>query len=343
MTAQTDQPSRIALHDASLRDGQHAVRHQLTAEAMRAYAEAIDATGVSVVEVGHGNGLAASSLLVGQAALPDREMLAAVRPVLRRAKLGVFLLPGWARIADLDMAIGEGAEVVRVAAHCTEGNVTHRYLNYAAKVGLTPQGILLMSHMTSPNRLVQAGREMVEAGAQAVGIFDSSGHYLPRDVTERVGTLADALPVPIIFHGHDNLGLGVANSLAAAEAGARIVDACGLGFGAGAGNARIEQVVPILHQAGFETGIELYPLFAATRVAAQVLTSRPPVSEEISIVSGLAGVFSGFKQKVLEAADQHDIDARDLFFELGRRKAVAGQEDLIDQTAIAMAAQARKG
>lgn len=329
----------IALHDPSLRDGQHAVRHQLTAQAMAAYAEAIDATGVSVVEVGHGNGLAASSLQVGLAALGDREMLQAVRPRLRRAKLGVFFLPGWARIADLDMAVGEGAQVVRVAAHCTEADVTFRYLEHAAKAGASAQGILLMSHMASPATLANAGREMVDAGAQAVGIFDSSGYFLPRDVTERIGALVAAVPVPVIFHGHDNLGLAVANSLAAAEAGARIVDACGLGFGAGAGNARIEQVVPVLHRAGFETGIELYPLFSATRVAADVLIPRPPQADEISIVSGLAGVFSGFKQKVLEAAGRHDIDARDLFFELGRRKAVAGQEDLIDQTARTMAGQ----
>ena len=341
MTADS-QAIHIDIHDASLRDGQHAVGHRLGSEAMRAYAAAIDDTGVATVEVGHGNGLAASSLLVGQAALSDRDMLAAVRPVLRHAKLGVFFLPGWARIVDLDMAIGEGAEIVRVAAHCTEGNVTHRYLGYAAKVGLTAHGILLMSHMTSPERLVQIGREMVDAGAQAVGIFDSAGHYLPSDVTVRIGALATALPVPIIFHAHDNLGLSVANSLAAAQAGARTIDACALGFGAGAGNTRIEQLVPVLRRAGFHTGFDLYRLLEAVRVAQKSLVAQPPTADEASIVGGLAGVFSGFKQKVLAAAEQHDIDARDLLFELGRKKAVAGQEDLIEPLAIALAAAARK-
>lgn len=332
--------TRVTLHDASLRDGQHAVRHQLSSQAMSAYASAIDATGVSVVEVGHGNGLAASSLQVGLAALTDQEMLRAVRPCLKRARLGIFFLPGWARITDLDMAIGEGVDVVRIAAHCTEANVTFRYLGHAAKAGLFTQGILLMSHMATPAQLAAAARDMVEAGAQAVGMFDSAGSYLPGDVEERVGALAAAVDVPVIFHAHDNLGLAVANSLAAAQAGAQIIDACALGFGAGAGNGRIEQVVPVLNRAGFETGIELYPLFEAIRVAQEVLTRAPPHSDELSIVSGLGGVFSGFKTKVLEASRRHGVDPRDLFFELGRRKAVAGQEDLIDLAAREMAMRA---
>lgn len=331
--------SHVAIHDASLRDGQHAVRHQLGAEAMAAYAIAIDATGVAVVEIGHGNGLAASSLQVGRAALSDRDMLRAVRPCLKRARLGVFFLPGWARIADLEMARDEGADVVRVCAHCTEPDLTFRYLAHAAKAGMEAQGILLMSHMATPKELADAARNMVEAGAQAVGIFDSSGYYLPAEVTERIGAIAAAVEVPLIFHAHNNLGLAVANSLAAAQAGARIIDACGLGFGAGAGNGRMEQIVPVLERAGFTTGIELYPLFSAMGIARKVLTPTPPQADEISIVSGLAGVFSGFKVKVIEAAERHNVDPRDLFFELGRRKALAGQEDLIEIVAKAMVSE----
>jgi 4-hydroxy 2-oxovalerate aldolase len=327
----------VSLHDASLRDGQHAVRHQLCAEAMAAYATAIDATGVSTVEVGHGNGLAASSLQVGRATLSDRDMLRAVRPCLKSARLGVFFLPGWARISDIEMALDEGAEVIRVSAHCTEPDLTFRYLEFAAKAGMQAHGILLMSHMATPDQLARAARGMADAGATATGIFDSSGHFLPSQVTERIGMMAAAVKLPIIFHAHDNLGLAVANSLAAAQAGARIIDACALGFGAGAGNGRIEQIVPVLERAGFETGIELYSLLAAVGVARQVLTASAPEADEISIVSGLAGVFSGFKGKVIDAAERHGIDPRDLFFELGRRKAVAGQEDLIEIAAKALA------
>ncbi len=326
----------IRIHDPTIRDGQHAVRHQLTCEQMRAYAEAADSAGVPVIEVGHGNGLGASSLQVGEAAVSDLDMLRTVRRALRRSRMGVFMLPGWATTRDLDQAMDEGAQVFRVAAHCTESNVTERYLHHVRNKGHEAQGILLMSHMASADRLARECRQMCEYGAQAVGIFDSAGHYLPTQVSERIAAICEMVDVPVIFHAHNNLGMAVANSVAAAAAGATIVDACARGFGAGAGNAQLEVLVPVLERCGYSTGIELYPLLDAAELAERVLMPTPPTISSVSIVSGLAGVFSGFRQRVNDVAVELGVDSRDVFFELGRRQAIAGQEDLIPEAAQAV-------
>ena len=337
------QPRRILIHDPTLRDGLHAVRHQLSLGQLRAYAAAADAAGIPVVEVGHGNGLGASSLQVGQAAHTDDQMLATVREAMPHSQMGVFMLPGWGTTADLRKAMAHGADVVRIAAHCTEADLAERHLGFLREAGAAAHGVLLMSHMAEPQRLAEQCALLVEYGAQAVGILDSAGHYLPSDVTERIGAIADAVNVPVIFHGHNNLGLAVANSIAAATAGAEIIDACARGFGAGAGNAQLEVVVPVLERAGFATGIDLYALLDAADLAERDLMPAPPVVSSLSIVSGLAGVFSGFKLRVLDVARREGVDPRDVFFELGRRQAVAGQEDLIVEVAAELSRRERLG
>jgi 4-hydroxy 2-oxovalerate aldolase len=324
----------VMVHDPTLRDGHHAVRHVLSRDQLRHYAAAADTARIPVVEVGHGNGLGASSLQVGKAALTDDEMLAAVREELRHSKMGVFMLPGWGTSRDLRKAVEHGADVVRVAAHCTEGDTTERHLGFLCDAGVEAHSVLLMSHMASPERLAEECRHLVDFGASAVGIFDSSGHYLPPDVSERVAAIADAVDVPIIFHGHNNLGMAVANSIAAAQAGAEIIDGCARGFGAGAGNTQLEVLVPVLERMGFSTGIDLYALLDATDLAERELMPSPPTIDSVSIVSGLAGVFSGFKNPVLDISRRERVDARDVFFELGNRQAVAGQEDLIIDVAM---------
>ncbi|MFG2328463.1 4-hydroxy-2-oxovalerate aldolase [Streptomyces sp. NPDC048604] len=320
---------RILIHDPTLRDGHHAVRHQLDRDQLRSYAAAADAAGVPVVEVGHGNGLGASSLQVGWAKLSDDEMLSVVREALQSSRMGVFMLPGWGTTADLQKAVAHGTDVVRIGAHCTESDVTERHLGYLRDAGVEAHGVLLMSHMATPAQLAEQCADLVAYGAQAVGIFDSSGHYLPPDVTERVHAITKAVDVPVIFHAHNNLGMAVANSVAAAEAGAEIIDACARGFGAGAGNTQLEVVVPVLERMGFSTGIDLYALLDAADLAERELMPAPPTISSESVVSGLAGVFSGFKTRVQEISRREGIDPRDVFFELGRRQAVAGQEDLI--------------
>jgi 4-hydroxy 2-oxovalerate aldolase len=326
----------VQIHDPSLRDGHHAVRHNLGAGQLRAYARAADAAGVPVVEVGHGNGLGASSLQVGQARLSDDEMLSVVREALTSSKLGVFLLPGWATIRDIKNAISHGADLVRIGTHCTEADLAERHLGFLREQGVEAHGVLLMSHMASPEKLAEECARLVGFGATGVGILDSSGHYLPVDVTERIQAIRAAVDVPVMFHGHNNLGMAVANSIAAAEAGADILDACARGFGAGAGNTQLEVLVPVLERLGFRTGIDLYRILDAADIAERELMPAPPTIDSVAVVSGLAGVFSGFKNRVLDISAREGVDPRDVFFELGRRQAVAGQEDLIVDVALAL-------
>ncbi|WP_338676011.1 4-hydroxy-2-oxovalerate aldolase [Streptomyces sp. SCSIO 30461] len=336
-----DDRPRIILHDPTLRDGHHAVGHQLDADQLRAYAVAANAAGVPVVEVGHGNGLGASSLQIGRALLDDATMLTTVREALASSRMGVFMAPGWGTSEDLAAAVRHGADVVRIAAHCTEADVTERHLGTARAIGAEAQGVLLMSHMASPGHLAEQCALMVKYGAQAVGIMDSAGHYLPGDVIERVRAIADAVDVPVIFHGHNNLGLAVANSLAAVDAGASVIDATARGFGAGAGNTQIEALVAVLDRRGFDTGIGLREILSAADVAADRLMKAPPSIDSIAVASGLAGVFSGFKRPVLAAARAQGVDVIDLFLALGERQIVAGQEDLIGDVARQLKAGTR--
>ncbi|GAA0246031.1 4-hydroxy-2-oxovalerate aldolase [Saccharothrix mutabilis subsp. mutabilis] len=326
----------IQIHDPSLRDGHHAVRHSLGADQLRAYARAADAAGVPVVEVGHGNGLGASSLQVGRARLSDDEMLTITREALSTSKLAVFMLPGWGTTRDLENAVARGADLVRIGTHCTESSLAERHLGFLRERGVEAHAVLLMSHMATPERLAEHCARLVEFGATGVGIMDSAGHYLPADVTERITAMCAAVDVPVMFHGHNNLGMAVANSIAAADAGASILDACARGFGAGAGNTQLEVLVPVLERVGYRTGIDLYRLLDAADLAERELMPAPPKVDSLSIVSGLAGVFSGFKPRVLDISAREGVDPRDVFFELGRRQAVAGQEDLIVDVALAL-------
>ncbi|MCP9211455.1 4-hydroxy-2-oxovalerate aldolase [Streptomyces cucumeris] len=328
----------VIVHDPTLRDGQHAVRHQLDVKQIRSYAAAADTAGVPVVEIGHGNGLGASSHQVGHSRLSDDEMLATARQALPHSKMATLMLPGWATSKDLRNAVRHGVDVVRVAAHCTEATVTERHLDVIRELGAEAQGVLLMSHMATPEELAEQCALMVGYGAQAVCIFDSAGHYLPQDVTVRVAAITAAVDVPVAFHGHNNLGLAVANSIAAIEAGARVIDACARGFGAGAGNTQLEVLVAVLERLGHHTGIDLRLLADAAELAERTLMPAPPTIDSISLVSGLAGVFSGFKKPVLAAAEQTGVHAWDLFVELGRLRVTAGQEDMIPDAARELAA-----
>ncbi len=319
----------ILINDSTLRDGQHAVKHQLTVTQLRNYAAAIDRTGVSIVEVGHGNGLGASSYQVGRAALSDETMMRTVRESLQKSKMSVFMLPGWGTSFDLSKALSCGADVVRIGTHCTEATIAERHLGWLREREVEAHAVLMMSHMASAEQLAEQARLLVDYGAQAVGIMDSAGNLLPQDVTARIAAMRLQVDVPLIFHAHNNLGMAVANSVAAAHAGATVIDGCARGFGAGAGNTQLEVLLPVLERLGFHTGIDLYHLLDAADLASRELMVTPPIIDSVSIVSGLAGVFSGFKNPVLNHSATAQVDPRDVFFELGRRQAVAGQEDLI--------------
>jgi 4-hydroxy 2-oxovalerate aldolase len=332
----------VIISDATLRDGSHALSHQLTEEQIAAYARAADAAGIPIVEVGHGNGLGASSLQVGLSRLDDRTMLQTARKNLPHSRLGIHVIPGFATINnDLKFAFDYGVDLVRVASHCTEADITERHISYTRDQGKEAYGVLMMSHMAPKEVLLDEALKMQSYGAEAVIIMDSAGAYLPADVTDRVGHLAAHLKVPVGFHAHNNLGMAVANSVAAVEAGARIIDGAARGFGAGAGNAQLEVMVAVFERLQIVTGIDLYKaLDAADIVEKSIMTAIPYVSS-VSLVSGLSGVFSGFAKHVSLAAREYGVDPRDIFFELGARKVVGGQEDKIVE--VAMELQDRKG
>ncbi len=331
--------SKLSIHDPTLRDGNHAVRHQLTAEQIALYARAAEAAGIPTVEVGHGNGLGASSLQVGLSLLDDATMICTARENLARTKLGVFAIPGFATVdRDLRPALDMGVDVVRIGAHCTEADITQRHISYVRERGKEVYGILMMCHMAPQETLLEECRKIESYGAEGVVLMDSAGALLPSDVTARIELLVRNLGIPVGFHAHNNLGLAIANAMAAAEAGASILDGCARGFGAGAGNAQLEVLVSVLEKAGYTTGVNLYKVLDLGEVAEQHLVTSMPSIKSLSIVSGLAGVFSGFAKHVEQIALEYGVDPRDIFFELGRQRVVAGQEDRIIETAEALRA-----
>lgn len=331
-------PQRILISDPSLRDGNHAIQHQLSKEQIAAYCRAADAANVPIVEVGHGNGIGASSLQLGEAKTNDFVALTTARENLKKSKLGIHMIPGFATIErDLKPAIDMGVDVVRVAAHCTEADLCERHIDFARARGTNVWGVLMMSHMVSPAELLEQARKMESYGAEGFVFMDSAGHYLPEDVTARVDTLVASLGIPVGFHAHNNLGMAIANSVAAVKAGATLLDGCARGFGAGAGNAQLEVLVAVLDRMGFVTGIDLYKVLDAADLAERELMKEVPTIKSTSVVSGLSGVFSGFMKPVDRIAKQFGVDPRDVFFELGRRKIIAGQEDIILEVAKELA------
>ena len=332
--------THILISDPSLRDGNHAVRHQLTPAQIGAYCARADAAGVPIVEVGHGNGIGASSLQLGESAAPDGELLGAARTALKTSQLGIHVIPGFATIEkDLKPALEIGVDVFRVASHCTEADLTDRFIGFARSAGKTAYGVLMMSHMAPPQVLVEEAQKMEAYGAETLIIMDSAGFYLPDDVRLRIAMLTDNLNIPVGFHAHNNLGCAIANSIAAVEAGATMLDGCSRGFGAGAGNAQLEVMIAVLHRLGYETGIDLYKVLDLATFAEEQLMEMVPTISSTSVVSGLAGVFSGFLKPANRIAAEYGVDARDIFFELGRRGVVAGQEDLILEVAQELANQ----
>ena len=328
----------IRISDPTLRDGNHAVAHQLTAAQIARYAAAAEEAGISIVEVGHGNGIGASSLQVGLSREDDATMLRAAREVLSRSSLGVHCIPGFATInKDLRPALDLGVDVVRVASHCTEADITQRHIGYVRQRGKEAIGVLMMSHMAAAEVLLEEAAKMRAYGAEAVILMDSAGAMLPSDVAERVGALVRGLEIPVGFHAHNNLGMAVANSIAAVQAGATILDGTARGFGAGAGNTQLEVMVAVLEKMGFSTGADLYKVLDLGDLAEREIIPVLPTIKSISVVSGLAGVFSAFAKHVERIAKQFQVDPRDVFFELGRRRIVAGQEDIILEVAQQLA------
>jgi 4-hydroxy 2-oxovalerate aldolase len=307
---------------------------------VKSYAAAAEVSGFSYLEVGHGNGLGASSLQVGESLVPEREMLYAAKGCLKNTKLSVHVIPGFATIKrEIVNALEVGVDLFRIGCHCTEADISQRHISYVRAAGQEVWGVLMMSHMASADILLEEAKKMQSYGAQGIVLMDSAGAYFPKDVTEKIGLLANRLEVPVGFHAHNNLGLSIANSLAALESGARILDGTAKGFGAGAGNAPLEMLAAVLMNQGYNTSVDLYKALDASELAARLFAGSLPDSNGITIVSGLSGVFSGFAKPVQRASQQMGVDPRDVFFELGKRRVVGGQEDIIIEVASELARQ----
>jgi 4-hydroxy 2-oxovalerate aldolase len=331
--------SSVTIVDSTLRDGSHAKRHQLTLDDARNVAGALDRAGVPVIEISHGDGLGGSSINYGYSLVDEYDLLEAAAGVVEQALLAVLLLPGIGVKEDLDRARALGASVVRVATHCTEADISESHLTYARELGCTAIGFLMMAHMIPPEELAEQAKIMAAAGAQVVYVTDSAGALLPDDAAARVYALRAALPrgVQVGFHGHQNLGLAVANSLVAQRAGATWIDGCTFGMGAGAGNAPTELLATTFVKAGIDTGIDP---FAVMDVAADVVApimNRPQLIDRESIVLGFAGVYSSFLLHAERAAERFGVSSKEILLEAGRRQAVGGQEDLLVEIAAGLA------
>lgn len=328
----------IIISDPTLRDGNHAVGHQLNREQIATYCKSADLAGIPIVEVGHGNGIGASSMQVGLAKETDEVLLSTARENLQKSKLGVHVIPGFATCSrNIQMGIDLGVDVFRIASHCTEADITRNHIAYVRERGKEVYGVLMMSHMASVEVLVEEAQKMQSYGAEAIIIMDSAGAYMPSDVEKRITALKNGLKIEVGFHGHNNLGMAVINSLVAANCGASILDGCARGFGAGAGNTQLEVLVAVLEKEGYKTGIDLYKVLDCGDIAERELMESVPSIKSTSIVSGMAGVFSGFAKHVERESKIHHVDPRDIFFKLGERKVVAGQEDVIVEVAMQLA------
>ncbi len=324
------------IFDSTLRDGSHAIAHQFTRDNIREYCRGAELAGLPLVIVGHGNGLGASSFQVGMSLLSDNEMLEVARQELHNTKLGAFMIPGFGTIRNnLQPAIDRGIQVAMIACHCTEANITRQHLEYVKTKGLDAYGVLMMTHMASPEKLLEQAKLMQEYGVDGVLLMDSAGALLPDDIKEKVGLLANSLDIKVGYHGHNNLGLAIAGSVTAIQSGATFIDATSRGLGAGAGNCQLEVLVAVMQKLGYDTGLDLYKLMDLSDLVAKIMKEHNHVQEisMSSLASGIAGIFSGFKDHAIRAAKEYGVDVRDIFMELGKRKAVGGQEDLIVEIA----------
>ncbi len=334
---------KITVHDMTLRDGMHPKRHQMTLEQMRSIAKGLDEAGVPLIEVTHGDGLGGSSVNYGFPAHSDEEYLGAVIPLLKRAKVSALLLPGIGTVDHLKMAHDLGVRTIRVATHCTEADVSEQHITLARKLEMDTVGFLMMSHMNSPEGLVKQAKLMEGYGANCIYITDSAGYMLPDDVQVRLTAVRQALQpeTELGFHGHHNLAMGVANSLAAVECGANRIDAASAGLGAGAGNTPMEVFIAVCDRMGIETGVDVWKIQDVAEDLVVPMMDFPIRIDRDSLTLGYAGVYGSFLLFAKRAAKKYGVPARDILVELGRRGMVGGQEDMIEDTALTLAKQGR--
>ena len=331
----------VRVVDSTMRDGSHPMAHQYTVEQVAQIAKALDEAGVPLIEVSHGDGLGGSSQNYGFSHTDEQDLLSAVKASITNAGITVLLLPGIGIQEDLKEAFDRGARAVRIATHCTEADIAVQHIGLARELGMETLGFLMMAHMIEPDDLVEQAKVQEASGAEAVYVTDSAGALRPDGVRARVSALRQALDpdTKVGIHCHNNLGLGIGNSLAAIEEGAEYVDGCLGGLGAGAGNAMTEVLVAVLELEGYETGVDVYKIMDAAEDVVRPMMQRPQIIDRASLVLGYAGVYSSFLLHTYRAAAKFNIEPRDILMELGRRKVVGGQEDSIIDLAAELAAQ----
>ncbi len=328
---------KIHILDSTLRDGSHALAHQYTAEQVTNVVKGLDDAGVEIIEVSHGDGLGGSTVTYGFSKQSEMELLKAASSAIKRAKLAVLLLPGIGTKDDLKMAVDFGAKVAQIATHVTEADISEQHVGLAKKMGMEVISMLMMSHMGSPEKIAEQGKLAESYGSDVVLVTDSAGALMPHTAKERIAALRAAVKIDIGFHGHNNLSLAVANSLAAIEEGARWLDACTCGLGAGSGNTPTEVVAAVLDKLGYETGIDLWKIMDVAEDIVRPIMLKPVRIGKVSLTMGYAGIHSSFLLHADRAAEKFGVDARDILVELGKLKLVGGQEDQIVEVAMALA------
>lgn len=319
----------IKITEVCLRDGSHAVAHQFTEDQVRAVARALDDAGMHYIEVSHGDGLGGSTIQYGKSLVDEMRLIAAAVEECRQAKIAVLLLPGIGTVHDLQEASKLGAKLVRVATHATEADVSAQHIHKARELGMEALGFLMMAHSVSTEKLVEQAKLMESYGAEAVYVTDSAGALLPHEVRERVKALRKSLDVEIGFHGHNNLSVAVANTLAAMEEGATRIDGSVRCLGAGAGNTQTEVLLAVMNRLGYDVGIDLYKMMDLAEDVVGPLIRGSQEIKKGSLVLGYAGVYSSFLLHAERAGRMFDVDPRDILIELGKMKVVGGQEDMI--------------
>ncbi len=326
--------NKIIINDVTLRDGMHALAHQYTVEQMRTIARKLDEARVDIIEVSHGDGLNGNSFNYGFSAHAEVDYLRAVKEELHHAKLAALLLPGIGTIEDMEMAREAGVDTIRIATHCTEADISAQHIAKARQMGFDTVGFLMMAHMIPTAQLLEQAKLMESYGAHCVYITDSAGALLMDETRERVTAFRGELGCQVGFHNHNNLGLGVANTIIAIEAGADRADASLAGMGAGAGNCALEVLIAVTDKMVIRTDVELYPLIDAADGLVRPIQQRPVQTDGNALMLGYAGVYSSFLLHTERAAQRYNVDPRDILVELGRRRMIGGQEDMIVDVAI---------
>ncbi|MCA0292877.1 MAG: 4-hydroxy-2-oxovalerate aldolase [Actinobacteria bacterium] len=327
----------LRITDSTLRDGSHAMAHQYTEEQVRGVVSALDRAGVQVIEVSHGDGLGGSSFNYGFSKVDEFDLIKAAVEEATQAKIAILMLPGLGTVHHLKKAHEMGASVARIATHCTEADVSIQHFGEARKLGMETVGFLMLSHKASPAKLAEQARIMVDAGAQCVYVVDSAGALVLSDAQERVQAVIDEIGpdgAQVGFHGHQNLSLGIANSVLAYQAGAKQIDGALCALGAGAGNSPTEVLAATFERMGIKTGVDLGEVLSAAEDVVRPFIPRLPWMDRASITQGYAGVYSSFLLHAERAAARYDVPAHAILQKVGEYGYVGGQEDMIIDIAL---------